>query len=395
MEIEKMNLEQIAARLAELDEEVRAATDAEDVTKAAEEKTNLLTRKAELEDLEQRKKTALEITGGLITPKIIETRKDEKTMDFENMRPEDIRSTEEYRSAFLKGLQNKPLTEVEKRANEMASTDVAGVIPTMTQERIFNKLKQYAPLMTEITLLQVPGNVTFAVEGTNNAAAKHGENALVSPAADTMMSVSLAGYEIIKVLRISKTVQAMAINAFEGWLVDILGENIAAKIGDYIIYGDGEGDPKGIDYAQSWADTTNAVVPAAAKYPTPAELVELVSYLKGGYHRNAKWLMNSTDFWGGIVAAQDNSKYKILTDDYQRLLGYPVLLDDNVASGDIFFGDFRKVVGNLSQNITVDRSTESGFLTNSIDYRGTAIFDCDIAVGEAFVKCAKTLTAGK
>lgn len=395
MNIDEMNLEQITARLAELDDEVRAATDAEAVNKAADEKKELLARKAELEDLEQRKQTALDIASGILTPKIIDTRKEDKPMDFENMRPEDIRGTEEYRSAFLKGLQNKPLTDMEKRTNEMASTDVAGVIPTMTQERIFNKLKQYAPLMSEITLLQVPGNVTFAIEGTNNAAAKHAENDLISPAADTMLSVTLAGYEIVKVLRISKTVQAMAINAFESWLVDILGENIAAKIGEYIIYGDGVGDPKGIDYAATWTDNSNAVIPAGAKYPTAAELVELVSYLKGGYHRNAKWLMNSTDFWGGIVAAQSNDKYKILTDDYQRLLGYPILLDDNVASGDIFFGDFRKVVGNLSQNITVDRSTESGFLYNSIDYRGTAIFDCDIAVGEAFVKCAKTLTAGK
>lgn len=395
MNIDEMNLEQITARLAELDDEVRAATAAEAVNKAADEKKELLARKAELEDLEQRKQTALDIASGILTPKIIDTRKEDKPMDFENMRPEDIRGTEEYRSAFLKGLQNKPLTDMEKRTNEMASTDVAGVIPTMTQERIFNKLKQYAPLMSEITLLQVPGNVTFAIEGTNNAAAKHAENDLISPAADTMLSVTLAGYEIVKVLRISKTVQAMAINAFESWLVDILGENIAAKIGEYIIYGDGVGDPKGIDYAATWTDTSNAVIPTGAKYPTAAELVELVSYLKGGYHRNAKWLMNSTDFWGGIVAAQSNDKFKILTDDYKRLLGYPILLDDNVASGDIFFGDFKKVVGNLSQNITVDRSTESGFLYNSIDYRGTAIFDCDIAVGEAFVKCAKTLTAGK
>ena len=240
-------------------------------------------------------------------------------MEFENMRPEDVRGTEEYRSAFLKGLQNKPLTDKEKRANEMASTDVAGVIPTLTQERIFNKLKQHAPLLSEITLLQVPGNVTFAIEGTNNAAAKHAENDLISPAADTMLSVTLAGYEIVKVLRISKTVQAMAINAFESWLVDILGENIAAKIGEYIIYGSGSSEPKGIDYAATWTDTSNAVIPTGAKYPTTDELVELVSYLKGGYHRNAKWLMNSTDFWGGIVAAQDNNKFKILTDDYQRL----------------------------------------------------------------------------
>ena len=161
MDFENMNLEQITARLAELDEEVRSATNAEAVNKAADEKKLLLERKAELDELETRKQTALNIQSGFITPKIIEARKENKPMEFENMRPEDVRSTEEYRSAFLKGLQNKPLTDVEKRANEMASTDVAGVIPTMKQERIFNKLKQYAPLMSEITLLQVPGSLTL------------------------------------------------------------------------------------------------------------------------------------------------------------------------------------------------------------------------------------------
>jgi HK97 family phage major capsid protein len=395
MNIEDLNLEQVISRLAELDEIVERSKAVEEIDACTGEKKELLTRKAELEDLQQRKQTALDLSSGKIQPdKIIDVRKDNKPMEFEKMTPAEIRSTEAYRSAFLKTLQGNPLNEMEKRANEMASTDVAGVIPTMTHERIFNKLKEYAPLLSEVTLLQVAGNVTVAVEGTNNAAAIHAENDLISPAADTMLSISLAGYEIVKLVRISATVSTMAINAFESWLVDILAENIAAKIGEYIIYGDGTGEPKGIDYAQVWVDTTNAVVPAGAT-PTAAELVELVSYLKGGYKRRAKFLMNSQTFWGSVVAAQDNSKFKILTDDYSRILGYPVLLDDNVAAGDIFFGDFKKVVANLSQNIKVDRSAESGFAYNAIDYRGTAIFDCDIAVGEAFVKCAKVLTAGK
>ena len=394
MKIDEMKLTDVIERLASLDEEVRSATEVELVEKATEEKKELLARKKELEELQERKDIALKIDSGEIIPTIKEVRKEEKHMEFEKMSPMDIRATEEYRSGFLKALQGKPLNDMEKRTNEIASTDVAGVIPTMTQERIFNKLKEYAPLLNEITLLQVAGNVTVAVEGTNNAADIHAENGLIYPAADTMLSISLAGYEIVKLVRISATVSTMAINAFESWLVDILSENIAAKIGEYIIYGDGSGEPKGIDYANSWADTTNAVIPAGAT-PTAAELVELVGYLKGGYKRRAKFLMNSQTFWGSVVAAQDNSKYKILTDDYTRILGYPVLLDDNVAAGDIFFGDFKKVVANLSQNIKVDRSAESGFAYNAIDYRGTAIFDCDIAVAEAFVKCAKVLTAGK
>ncbi len=393
MSVEEMSLEQVIERLAELDGIVERSQQVEEVESATTEKKELLERKAELEDLAIRKKTALELQADKIAGEVIDTRKDDKPMDFANMSPTDVRATEQYRSAFLKRLLGRPLTDIETRANEIASTDVAGVIPTMTQERIFNKLKEFAPLLSEITLLQVPGNVTFAVEGTNTAAALHAENDLIAPAADKLGSVSLAGFEIVKVLRISATVQTMAINAFESWLVDYLAEGISSKIGAYIIYGDGTGEPKGIDYAATWTDNTNAVDWAGTS-PTTAELVELVSYLKAGYHRRAKFLMSSTTFWGKIVAVQDNSKYKILTDDYKRLLGYPILLDDNVADGDIFFGDFKKVVGNLSQNIKVDRSTESGFLYNAIDYRGTAIFDCDIAVGEAFVKSAANLTAG-
>lgn len=389
-----MNLQEIIARLAKIDEEVRTAEKVEAIDKLATEKKELLERKAELEEIEARKQTALDITAGAVTPNVLETRKD-KNMDFEKMTPTEVRGTEEYRSAFLKTLMGKPLTETEKRANEMATTDVPGAIPTPTYDRIFKKLTEHAPLLSEITLLQVPGNVSFAVEGTKNAAARHAENDLVAPAADTVVKITLGGYEYIKVLSISATVKAMAINAFETWLTDNLAESVAEKIGSDAIYGDGEGDPKGIDYAATWEDGTNAVIPAGAKYPTAAEIVKLVSLLKAGYHKNAKFLMNSTDFWGGIVAAQSNDKYKILTDDYSRLLGFPILLDDNVASGDIFFGNFKKVVGNLSQNITVAASEASGFLRNAIDFRGTAIFDCDIAVGEAFVKCAKTLTAGK
>ena len=392
MKLEEMNLEQVTQRLAELDEEVRNANDVEFVNKATEEKKDLLSRKSELEDLEARKQAALDITAQKVEPKVIETRKENK-MDFEKMTSAEARGTEEYRNAFLKGLLGQPLNEVEKRFNEMATTDALGVVPTITQERIFNKLKEYAPLLSEITLLQVPGNVSFVVEGTNNAAAIHPENTLITPAADATVEVKLGGFEIVKILRISATVQAMGINSFESWLVDVISENISAKIGSYLIYGSGLSMPEGVDYAQTWSDGTTAVQWEAAN-PTYTELMELAGYLKAGYHRRAKWLMNSTTFWTQVLPASDNSKVKILTDDFKRLLGYPIMIDDNCTTGDIFFGDFKKLVGNLSQNIKVDRSTESGFVYNSIDFRGTAIFDSKIAVGEAFVKGAKVLTAG-
>lgn len=390
MNIDDMTMPDVVERLAALDVEVRDSQDVEFVKNATEEKRQLLEKQAFLEDLESRKKTALELEAGKVPDKIIEVRKESKKMEFEKMRPEEIRATEEYKSAFLKRLMGRDLNDIEKRVNEMASTDVAGVIPTVTARDIISKAKQYSPLLSEITLFQIPGNMTIAVEGTNNAAALHSQNTAITPAADTLGSVSLGGYEIVKVLRISATVKNMAIPEFENWLIDYLAEGIAAKVGAYILYGSGSSQPKGIDYSVTWTDNSNAVQWAGAT-PTAAELIELISYLKGGYHKNAKFLMNSKTFWGNIAAIQDNSKFKILTDDYKRILGYPVLLDDQVNDGDIFFGDCKRIVGNLSAPITVESSAHSGFLNNAVDFRGATLFDCDFAFNECFVKSAATI----
>ena len=388
MKLDDMNLQQVNERLAALDVEVRGAKTVEAVEAAAEEKKSLLERKKELEDLERRRQTALDLTAGAKTPdRVIDIRKDENNMKFSEMTLEERVATPEYRDLWLSKLLGK---DIEKRAHEMGITEVGAVVPTITQERIFNKLRDYVPLLNEITLLQVPGNVSFVVEGVKNDAALHAENTLITPAADTMVKVTLAGYEIVKVLRISATIQAMSINSFEGWLAENLAEGIAEKIGALIIYGDGDSKPTGINKAATWANGTNAVDWATDNTVTTAELIKLVGYLKPGYHRRAKFLMNHKTYWN-IVSKQEDQKFKIMTPDWKRLLGYEILLDDRVNDFNIFFGDFKKVVGNLAQNVEVKRSEASGFLNNAVDFRGTAIFDCKVAVGEAFVKAGNTL----
>ena len=55
-EIEELTLEQVTERLSEMDEEVRSATSVEKVEELREKKEMLLGRKAELEDLEEKRK---------------------------------------------------------------------------------------------------------------------------------------------------------------------------------------------------------------------------------------------------------------------------------------------------------------------------------------------------
>lgn len=354
---------------------------------ALEAEVNSLTeeRKKLVEKVEQRKKLVDSISTGK-EGNVIKTFEEERKLEDKLYGVE----TPEYRSAYLKRLMGKELSDVELRS--VASANVSGAIPTETYNQILTKIKQTVPLLDEVTLLHVAGNVSFAVEGTNNSAALHSENGEATPKTDTLVTVSLAGYEIVKIVRISATVKTMAINAFEEWLTNQLAESVARVIENYIINGTGDNQPKGIEKAATWTDGTNAVDFAAAN-PTYAELCELVGYLPGGYARNAKFLMNHKTFWGKIQSIRDDGKALIVSNDNgtYRIMGFPVLFSDYVTDGAIYFGDFKKVVANLSQDIKVDSSDQSGFIYNSVDYRGAAIFDCDVAVAEAFVKGAATL----
>jgi len=377
-----MRLQEIEKRLAEI--KVELEKDGADIDALEKEVKELTEERREiLEKIEKRNKIIKDIADGAGNPIPgfipTEERKDEpKGPD-----------SPEYRSAFLKRLLGKKLTEVEERAYSSASDSAGAVIPTQTASTLFDKMTKIAPMLNEITLLRVAGNLKFAVQNVRGEAAQHTENETVTPAGDKLAYVALAGYEYIKVIRISKTVQTMSINAFEGWLTDMLAEDIAVAIENKIINGSGNGQPKGIEYANTWVDGDNAV--EYTNNPSYDDIMDMIALLPQRYHAGAKFLCNSKFLYGNIAKIKDNSGQPILVKDMAngiqfRIMGFPVLLSDKVADGVMYFGNYKKVVGNLAQDVLVESSTQSGFLSNSIDFRGTAIFDCDIALPDAFVK---------
>ena len=294
----------------------------------------------------------------------------------------------EYRSAWLKQLRRLPLSDAEKRAYSNVTGAGAEVIPTQTANEIISKIKTLAPMLNEVTLLHVKGAVKFAVEGTNNDAAIHAENAAITAAADTFTTVTLTGYEIIKLVQISDTVMTMSIAAFESWIVNMLAEAIARKIEDLLINGTGTNQPKGIDKANTWGATNSVSVGASASL-TAANVQALIGLLNASYDRNAKFAMSKKTLFTDFMPLQDNSKNHIVTvqGNAYFVYGYPVLLSDYVKDHEAFLGDFKKVCANLAENIGVKNAYDIN--TNSYKYSGIAIFDCQPAIGEAIVKLVK------
>lgn len=382
-----MRIKEIEARLAAIKQEIEERGDtmkAEEIDALEKETKDLTEERAGLIATAEKRNGILDniAKGGGVSVRSF-GKKEESNAD-----PEDPFGTPEYRSAWLKNLRRLPLTDAEKRAYANASGTGAEVVPTQTANEIISKVKKLAPMLNEVTLLHVKGAVKFVVEGTNNDAAIHTENAAITPAADTLTTVTLSGYEIVKLVQISDTVMTMSIAAFESWIVDMLAEAIARKVEDFFINGTGTSQPKGIDKANTWGATNSVSVGASASL-TAANVQTLIGLLNAGYDRNAKFVMSKRTLFTDFMPLQDTSKNHIVTvqGNSYFVYGYPVLLSDYVKEHEAFLGDFKKVCANLAESINVKNAYDID--TNSYKYSGIAIFDCQPAIGEAFVKLVK------
>lgn len=300
----------------------------------------------------------------------------------------------EYRSAWLKTLQGKALTENEQRAYSTAANSALPAIPESTANEIIKKMYEVAPILQRCKIFHVPGNFKFAVEGANADAAIHQENAAITVAADNLGSVSLTGYEIVKLVKASRATVNMTIAAFESYIVEIIAEAIARKIENFIFVGTGSNQPGGVAQGGKGANGaytagTDMVETAAV---TEANITAVYGMLASGYERNAVWAMSKATFFADFYALMNKSKNNLIefANGKYYIMGCEVYFTGSLAAGVSYLGDFSYIVGNYSQDIAVVKSEHSGLATNSVDYLGSCVFDSKAIAGlGAFVKLVK------
>ena len=304
----------------------------------------------------------------------------------------------EYRSAWLKNLQGKSLTENEQRAYSTAANSALPAIPESTANEIIKKMYEVAPILQRCKIFHVPGNFKFAVEGTNSDAALHTENGSITAASDSLGSVSLTGYEIVKLVKASRATVNMTINAFESYIVEIIAEAIARKIENYIFAGTGSNQPGGVANGGkgsngAYTAGTDQVTVAASANVAEADITTLYGMLSSGYERNAVWAMSKATFFAYFYALMNKSKNNLIefANGKYYIMGCEVYFTGSLAKGVAYLGDFSYIVGNYSQDITVVKSEHSGLATNSVDYLGSCVFDSKAIAGlGAFVKFVKS-----
>lgn len=294
----------------------------------------------------------------------------------------------EYRSAWLHTLAGVELSEPETRAWSTVTASAGPAIPTQTANTIIEKLHQYAPLLGKVTLLRVPGNVTFAVEGDEPDAAYHAENADLTAAETGLTPITLSAYEICKLVQISKSVQRMAIDVFESWLTDMVAKKLAALISQTILTGTGTAQGTGIEKANTWG-AANSVTVAKSASLTAQNVLDLIGLLPGSYDAGATFLMSKKTLYTDFMPLQDKSKNDLVRIEGSNyyVYGYPVMIDERVGDHEAYLADLSTVVANMPEDVTI--TSDFDLKTNSFLFLGSAMFDCKPSRADAVRKLVK------
>ena len=306
-------------------------------------------------------------------------------------------NTTEYRNAFYKNILGHELTTTESAALKAArlekrdafTTADASVVPETTLDAIVKEARGRGDLIAHARAFNVPSKLSIPIATPSARAAWHEEGSAVTTEAATLTTVNFDGYELVKIFSLSLKAQKMSIPALESYLASELAESIFEAIDYAAINGTGTGEPKGILQAITWGNKNSVTATDTINY---GDLVAAAALLKSGYSAGASWAMSNKTLYTQIFAALDGDSRPFYLADAQeatlrKILGMPVIIDDNIPDATILLGNFGRFLGyNLPSGILVETSRESGFRNGLIDIRGVAIADVKVLTPEAFVK---------
>ena len=370
-----MRIDDINTRLAAIQGEIDSAS-GEALTALEQEVEQLTAERQQIQNEAQtRQQLRANIAAGLVTGEIIENQ-EENTME---NRTYTIGSAE-YREAYLLHLQGKELN-----AEQRAAVSANAAVPTQTINQVFGYINE-SPILSRIDMTHIPGNVVLPVENAVAAAAWVAMGAAATDSADGITSISLAAHKLIKTVEITADIEAMAIDAFESWLVAKLGEQIEAALDNAVFNGTGSGQPTGI--CTTIATATGTYTKAKATY---ADLVKIIGSLASGPAKNATFAMTRKLFFSDVLGIEDKNGQPVCHADVEspakyNILGYHVILDDNIPENDILFGDFKAYKMNIAKAPVISSDGSVAFRTGSVVYRAMALADGKLAEAKAFVR---------
>lgn len=333
MKVDEMNLEQIEARLAEINSEVETRS-GEELEALKAEVIELQARKAELVDIETRNAQAEALQNGEVEPEtIIETRKENSIMT-----NKEIRNSEAYVNAYA----NYIKTGVDSECRSLLTENVDGTVavPDLVVDTIKTAWDK-EPILAEVRKTSLKGNVKIGFEISATGAVEHVEGSGEVTEEELVLGVAtLTPVSIKKWISVSDEALDLAGAAFLQYIYAELGYQIAKKIADEIV-----ADITATTAAGSATVPAQAIITSAPSLATIAEAVAQLS----DEATNPVVIMNKQTY-ANFKAVQASANYGQDVFD-----GLKVLFNNSLpAYGTAGVGDIYAIVGDLGRGEMVN-----------------------------------------
>lgn len=332
---------------------------------------------------------------------------EQRSTDMENMTVEQVRASEEYRSAWLRSIAVDAdgkhifgeMNDAEKRAFTFMTTNSAAVVPVLTQNRIVDRLRHEAPMLEDATVTAITNG--FAIPVRTAIAA--GDAAVVGQAAanedeqDTFVLITMTGVDIKKHAVMTRRMEFQSIEAFEDWLVEDISKRImVAKERAIIARLDGTAPATGESVnANVKIDAGNVLSGATIVYDDKTIRSIMAKIDEPG---QVVVYANRYTIFNGIAGIEDGAGHKAFIVTPQEdptikgvIYGAVVKEDVNLANNVAYFGVKGAVKANNFAPLEITPAIEPK--TANRIFTGSEIFDAGLENPKAFVKA--TFTEGE
>lgn len=324
MEIKEMQMSDIEKRSLEIEEEVKDEN--ADLDALAEEVKALEERKAQIEEeVELRKKEAEEVLKTAVEIEKVEERK---------MTDMEIRNTKEYIDAYADYIKTGKDAECRALLTENVSGTVA--VPEFVYD-IVKTAWEKEGIMSLVRKSYLKGNVKVGFEISGDDAIAHTEGGdAISPENLVLGTVTMIPQSIKKVVQISDEAYDLRGEDFLRYIYDELAYRIAKKCADELI--------AKIEACGTVSTTTSVGVPALTAATIGQGTVAAAMAQLSDEAANPVVIMNKAT-WGAFKAVQYAGTF-----DADPFEGLPVLFNNSMkAYAAASTGDTYAIVGDLGE----------------------------------------------
>ena len=365
-------IDEINARLAAIDGEIDTA-EGEALTNLENEVAQLTAERAQImNDIQARQQLRASIAAGRVTGQIIEQNEEEKPMEERMFTLE----SEEYRSAFLHHLRGEDMSDIERRAFTFLTTNTSAPLPTVMQNRIIDLIGEEHPIVADVDTLRSGSMITIPVAKSIDAdAGKTNEGAASNDLQITFDNIDLSGQDYTANVEMSYKMAAMAIPAFETYLIGKISERLGAKLAAGIVA------------------TIKEKMAAANKFATGINYANICAGF-GALKRVKKPIVYGTReaVFNKLVGMVDSNKRPIFQQPITaeaagHLLGAVIKYEDAIGANELLIGDPKKYLQNVVAPIIIESAKDLD--THKVTYSGYTCQEGVLTDDKAFALVAE------